>query len=51
VEELTSPVSNITESLDVEGAVLEALGETQLAVERLVVVHQLTETVVDTETC
>jgi hypothetical protein len=33
VEELASPVSNITESLNVEGAILEALGETNLLLE------------------
>jgi hypothetical protein len=50
VEEFASPVTNITETLKVESAVLETLGETQLGVEGLVMVHQLTEGVVDTET-
>jgi len=50
VEEPASPEADITETLKIEGAVLETLGETQLLVEGFVMVHQLTEGVVDTET-
>ena len=39
VEELTSPESNVTETLNVEGSILESLGKTNLFIEALVVIH------------